>query len=249
MENGTVVICLLIGMLIGYLILKSLATKYFIKLYRETGKNMITRPRQLLGFIAGLAMLFGLVAISTDDIFDSAPLKTALISILVPIVIAAIMYLTNRSVGNKRAIFCTAYQLALGICFVGRLLVWIVEISFEIGGMICFGDTARFTWHPFFLTIINKDGSVSEKKSANVVMNEDGAFEGGFKTATKIEAQMNNTRVATEQSFIEDEIRCEAINRDQAIYEGGEGVDEQQRIDELQKQYNDLDAQKRVNNQ
>lgn len=245
MENGTFVICMLVAMAIGYFVMKLLATKFFINLYNETGKNMITRPRQLLGFLAGIALLFGVVMIASEDITVGSSFTTVLIGVLAPAAITAIMLLTNQSVGAKKAVWCTVYQLALGICFIGRLLVWIVEISLELGGMICFGSTARFTWHPFFFTIINKDGTVSEKKNANVVMNEDGSFEGGFKTATKIEAQMNSTRLASEQAYIEDEIARETYERDVSMSEGRDGVDEQQRINELEREYDRLESQKK----
>ena len=245
MENGTFVICMLVAMAIGYFVMKLLATKFFINLYNETGKNMITRPRQLLGFLTGIVLLLGGVIVASEGIMIGSPFTTALAVALTPLALTSIMFLTNRSVGTKKAIWCTVYQLALGLCFIGRLLVWIVEISLEIGGMICFGNKARFTWHPFFFTIINKDGTVSEKKRAIVVMNEDGSFEGGFKTATKIEAQMNSTRLASEQRYVENEIAREALERDLSISSGGSGVDEQQRIDELEREYDRLESQKK----
>ena len=244
MENSGFVICMLIGMVVGYFVLKLLATKYFIRLYRETGKNMITKPRQLLGFVTGISFLVGIVAVCTGEIMLGESLGTVLMLVGCPLIFCLLMALLNKSVGGKHIVLCTLYQIALGICFVGRLLVWIVEISLELGRMINFGGTAKFTWHPFFFTIIDRDGNVVEKNKANVVMNEDGAFEGAANTAARIEKDMNNARINQNMRQIEKEIEQEKVFLDEAISEGGTGVEEQQRIDDLEDQYDALAAQR-----
>ncbi len=240
MDNSTVII-MLVAMVAGYIILKLLATKYFIRLYNETGKNMITKPRQLLGFVTGIALIAGIVAIASQEFYG---IQIFGIILMLAILLLS-MIMANKSVGGKHTAFCTLYQLALGVCFVGRFLVWLLEISWSIGGMICFGGSASFKWHPFFFTIIDENGHVVEKKNANVVMNEDGAFEGSANTATKITEEMNNMRIRQEQTFIEQEIEREKLNLDQAIDEGDSGAFEQQRINELEAQYDHLESQKK----
>jgi hypothetical protein len=238
MNNPTLVICLLAILIVGYIVLKALATKYFVRLYENTGRNMITRPRQLLGFLAGTSLCLSVVFAIFED------MRIGLVMMLFPAALIACMVLANRSIGGKNIAYCTAYQLALGICFVGRFLVWLVEISFSIGGMICFGDSAKFTWHPFFFTIIRKDGGVSESKSANVVMNEDGGFAGAAATASNIEAEMNNSRIRQAQGYLENEMEQERVALYDATSCGEDGVKEQQRLNELREEYDVLEAKK-----
>ena len=238
------IIGMIIAMVVGYIVMKLLATKYFVGLYRKTGKNMITRPRQLLGFIAGFSLFLGLIAVTDSEIRGEYVLETMLMLVVVPLAATLLMLLANKSVGGKDMVLCTVYQLALGVCFVGRFLVWLVELMFEISGMLFFGETAHFTWHPFFFTIINRDGTVIEKKKANVVMNEDGSYEGSFKTAANIEREMNDTRIAQEQRSVTEQLDREKEELAQALQDGHSGAREQQKIDELEKEYQHLETQK-----
>ena len=241
MNNPGLMIALIAVMIIGYIALKLLATKYFVGLYRRTGKNMANKPRQLLGFLAGTSLLVSVIAMASGEII----LAEAIPFLLASAGLVALMLLANKRIGGKDIAWCTLYQLALGFCFVGRLLIWILEISLEIGGMICFGNSAKFTWHPFFFTIIRKDGSVVENKSANVVLNEDGGFEGSAQTAAKIEAQMNSNRIRQEQGSLEREMEEVKFEQQQAQSYGDSGDVEQQRINELQDRYDALEAKKR----
>lgn len=139
-----------------YFVFKKLFIKYFIWVYNKTDVNPITVPRQLLGFAFFLPILIGCF---NEDLFFNP-----IVTIGIPAFATLCLLLTNLTMKHPGMILgSTLIQILFGILFVARLFVWICLVVWSFVSAAMWGKGDPVHYNPFYLTKLEKDGTVKEK--------------------------------------------------------------------------------------
>lgn len=150
-----VALLVLIVPFILYFVFKKLFIKYFTWVYNKTNVNPITVPRQLIGFAFFAPVLLGCF---NEDLFFEP-----IVSIGIPVVAFVMLVLVNlRMRSLPIIILSTVCQVLFGALFVARLFVWVALVIWSWVSAIMWGNGERITYNPFYVTKLQKNGTVTE---------------------------------------------------------------------------------------
>lgn len=221
-----------------YFMFKKIFIKYFTWVYNETDVNPISIPRQLLGFAFYLPILIGC--------FDEDLFFNPLVSIGIPAIVFIALLIVNlpmRKLGI--VILSTVVQVLFGILFIARLFVWLCLIIGSFVGSVMYGSGSRITYNPFYLTKLEKNGSIKENNYNPDAQGIDNYGNGIMNNLDRFTDPIERSRDESVRSQLEKELNeIQERKREDELY-GLDTPELDKREDQIKKDLDYLDRKKK----